>query len=346
MFRREKPGARRLGATVLACALVSGGAPPAFAGERDPTAADALFQQGRTEAAAGQFERACVHFEESYRLDPTVGTLLNWADCSEHRGQIAAALVHFSEARREFVPADNRVPYVEQRIASLKSRVPRLKIDAPADPQARVERDGVELGPGALNVALPLEPGHHVVRVQAPGRKDHEVTVEVPEGAEQEIRAEVGEALSTASAAVNASPLGVNGNPAHQRSASAGPWIALGIGAAGVLVGAVAGALVIGDASTVSQQCPSHSCPTSAADKNASDAASRAQTMETVSTIGFGVGAAGGAVALVWRLVDSSQRSATAAGAGATGKTRASGAWVVPTAGRASLGVAAGGTFE
>ena len=74
---------RRLIAPIVAAAsLVSARAPAA--NEVDEAAARVLFGEGRKLAAAGDYAAACPKFEESFRLDPGIGTGFNLADCWEH----------------------------------------------------------------------------------------------------------------------------------------------------------------------------------------------------------------------------------------------------------------------
>ena len=71
--------------------------------EAGPSAADrlratALFQEGRALMAAGRIDAACPALEQSQRLDPSGGTLLNLALCRERAGELARALTAFNQA--------------------------------------------------------------------------------------------------------------------------------------------------------------------------------------------------------------------------------------------------------
>jgi tetratricopeptide (TPR) repeat protein len=145
-----------------------------------PTPADRalatdLFQRGRKALLAGIYAEACPLLEESQRLDPAGGTLLNLALCHEQLGRTATAWSEFhdalAQARRE--RRDDRVKYAQEHIAALDKRLSRLVIElAPevsALPGLRVERDGSELRASAFGAAMPVDPGEHVVRATAPG---------------------------------------------------------------------------------------------------------------------------------------------------------------------------------
>lgn len=143
-----------------------------------PTPADRvlatdLFQRGRAALLAGAYPEACPLLEESQRLDPAGGTLLNLALCHEQIGRTASAWSEFLEglsiARREH--REDRIKYASEHIAGLEQRLSRLTVK-PTDadlPGLTVERDGTPLRRSAWGVATPVDPGEHSVTVRAPG---------------------------------------------------------------------------------------------------------------------------------------------------------------------------------
>jgi hypothetical protein len=336
----------------LASASVARGA------DRDPTTAQALFEQARADAAAGKYATACPRFEESFRLDPSVGTLLNMADCAEHLGHVASALAHFTDALVQLPATDDRVSYVKERVAKLKPRVPHLQIDTASAEPVVILRDSVEIGPASRNIPLPVEPGPHVIVVRAAGRKDRELRVDLAEGAEQHVRAEPGDPLPSAAAVATIPVVSSQAGPSPAIPTSGAatsttgrgalPWLATAVAGAGVAAGAVAGVLALSDASQVKQLCANHTCSNTNDFTNASNTASRGKTEETVSTVGFGVGIAGAALATYLWLRPSSgtERTSTLGG----GSHTASGgsvtsAWAAPWGGPTGGGLAVGARF-
>src|SRR5262245_57161497 len=60
--------------------------------------AAALFEEGRALFKEERFAEACPKLEESQRLSPSGGTLLNVAACHERLGKVATAWVEFQQA--------------------------------------------------------------------------------------------------------------------------------------------------------------------------------------------------------------------------------------------------------
>src|SRR5215831_11151206 len=91
-FKRRRFGWAALAA--LAAGALHAGAAHA-ANEVDEAAARVLFGEGRRLAGTGDYAGACPKFEESFRLDPGIGTGFNLADCWEHLGRTASAWGRF-----------------------------------------------------------------------------------------------------------------------------------------------------------------------------------------------------------------------------------------------------------
>src|SRR6188474_3327999 len=161
----------------------------------DAAAAEQLFTAGREAFERGDFASACPKFEESQRLDPAAGTLINLATCYEKLGRLASAWEAWRSALQVLSRTDERRPAVERLADAMEKRVPRLFIElAPgAPPATHVSRDAVDLGPASLGVGLPVDPGRHLVIATAPGRLERRYDVEVAEGKTQKLVVEPGE---------------------------------------------------------------------------------------------------------------------------------------------------------
>jgi hypothetical protein len=150
-----------------AAALVLTSLSPAAQAD-DRASAQALFDAGKLLVADGKHAEACPKFEASFTLDKTLGTLLNMADCHEKVGKLATAWAEFGEAaERAARSGDDRATFARDREGALTPRLPKLviEIDNPR-PALTVFRDEARIEPAMYGVALPVDPGKHVISVR------------------------------------------------------------------------------------------------------------------------------------------------------------------------------------
>ncbi len=133
----------------------------------------------------GDLATACPALEESQRLDPGVGTLLNVAVCHEQSGRTATAWTDFEEALAiaEREGQAERAEFAREHMASLEPRLSRIVLVVPADVDRAtptIRRDGSEVARPAWGRAIPIDPGPHTIEVAAPGFQTWTATVTVP----------------------------------------------------------------------------------------------------------------------------------------------------------------------
>jgi hypothetical protein len=148
----------------------------------DKVAAQALFEDGRTLVAAGKYAEACPKFADSERLDASVSTLLNLANCWEKLGRYATAWATYKEAESA-ANAAKRQDYMvtaQRHAEALAPKLSRLTINV-QQPIAgiRVLRDGVLVGSAQWGSPIPVDPGLRTVEASAPGYKEWGGNVEV-----------------------------------------------------------------------------------------------------------------------------------------------------------------------
>ena len=275
----------------------------------DKSLATILFREGRALMATGSIHEACQKLEESERLDPSGGTILNLALCHERDGRFACAWSEFSEAatvaRRE--GRQDREVEATGHVRGLEPRLSRLTIVVPAGTQVeglRIERDGRELVPAAWSIAIPVDGGEHVVHATALGREPFITKIIV--GNESDLQTVEIPVLATPVVVVGpprvSAPMASTGVPAAAGSVSAAAAEApmtpataarlrrIGIGATGVGVVAlgVAGyllksALSAKDASNA--DCTGNECGSTGRQKR-SDAVSRGNWATLLSISG------------------------------------------------------------
>jgi hypothetical protein len=252
----------------------------ARAAGNDPAAAEALFRDGRAAAQKGDWETACPKLRESQRLDPAAGTLLNLADCEEHRGKIATAWQLYRQVVESLPESDERVPFAKKRAADLERKLPHLtvRLVGPVPNGAKVVRNEIELSDASLGSALPVDPGAYKIVVTAPGHEPSTKEVVVAEGASPLIEIRAG------------APLGTTEIPPPKTTSNrTAGWVVGGIGVAGLGVGAVAGILTLGKKGTVDDNCNAEK----RCNQAGYDAAQSGKTLGMVTTTGLVVGAIG-----------------------------------------------------
>jgi hypothetical protein len=293
----------------------------ASAQTRDAAAAEALFSEGRRAFGAEDYFAACQKFDESQRLDPAAGTLINLAACYEKLGRLASAWESWREALRHLRRDDERRPIVQQRAQALESRLPRLEVQLAADtpPGTSVTRDGVPLGAASLGVALPVDPGKHLVIATAPRHEPAEYVLHLREGETAGVIVEPGN-LRREPVQPEAAPAPASSAPPAavvDDSADAGSerrtlgFVIGGVGIAGLAAGTISGLIALGRKSTVEESCD-RTGDRLRCDPAGLDAAESGRTFATLSTVSFALGAAATGVG-AWLILTSGNGSTAAA---------------------------------
>ncbi|HVJ19119.1 MAG TPA: hypothetical protein VM686_27055 [Polyangiaceae bacterium] len=264
---------------------------PAVAQEaRNPAVAEALFEEAQQLVKAGDYEKACPKFKQSYEADPAGGTLLNLADCYEREGKTALAWSSFREARvvAQREGRNDRVAFADERLKALEQRLSRLTIVVISDraPGQTVTLDGVTLGETAWGVALPVDPGRHELRSEAPGRQPFVIAFDVA-GPGDKHEVEVPPLASTPAERTDSAPVA---EKAGGSSSNTLGWVFLGGGVVAVGAGSYFGLQAISRWDERNDLCAG-GCT-----EDAKEAGDDAQTSATISTVGFGVGLAAIAV--------------------------------------------------
>ncbi|MDI1450421.1 hypothetical protein [Polyangium sp. 6x1] len=280
---------------------------------QDVAAAEALFQKGVAEMEAQQFAVACPHLAESQRIDPRPGTLYTLAYCEMSAGRIATAVAHYEDYLRAYdrMKPDQQAKHADRaRQASaqkeaLSKDVPELSIVLPPGAPAgtRVRRDGTEMGAAMLGIALPLDPGEHVVLLEVPGAKAVETKVSVERGEKKTLELELpapdvaADPKPALAPIVAETPKVLDAPASRSGGLRTGGFVALGIGAAGLLAFGVTGGLAVAKKADVAANCRGTMC-----NQAGMDAVDQGRLFGNVATVGLGVGLVGavaGAVLLV-----------------------------------------------
>jgi hypothetical protein len=328
-----------------ACWIVLAILTPALAHAQAGASAEAA-----TELRAGfalrkerRFAEALPHLETSHRLMPQVKALLNMADCEEHLGRLLAAEQHWLEAR-DLAAAkgdDAARDEASERLQAIEGRIPRVTVilanGSPAS--ASVTLDGAPVAGPWLGVALPSEPGRHVVEALAVGFETARAEVDLAE--RQSVRIELSllplppshEAAAIPEEHARPAPLVAtserapdSAKPAARlpRGSARGGSVPLlyvglgvtGLGLAGIGLGAIEGLAAQQDHASAVGACNGSGCPVAAQLLQAN--ANNEATIATVSFVTGGLLAAGGGL-VIWLATRSSP---PATGASSVGTVR------------------------
>jgi hypothetical protein len=247
MLGRYQLVRRPLTAAVMAMAglLCGAGRVQAAPSADEKALATMLFQDGRALMAEGRIPEACQKLQESQRLDPGGGTLLNLALCHEQESRLAHSWSEFKEAlimARADARTDREIE-AAKHVAALEPRLSRLTIVVPTAAQVDgllIEQDGREVGRGSWSTAIPIDGGEHILRATAPGRDPFATTIVI--GKESDTRTVEIPVLAIAVVAV--APSGP-ATPEPSRTAWFSParlrWGGIAVAGAGVLVWGAAG---------------------------------------------------------------------------------------------------------
>lgn len=150
--------------------------PPAWAQPttEDKALATALFKEARELLARNETSKACRKFQESHRIDPSGGTLLNLAACHEKLGRTASAWTEYNEAlalaRRD--NRGDRIQFAADHIKAIEPRLSHIVVEVPQSAQLEgleIRRDGTVLRRAAWGSRMPVDPGMHVIEAGAKG---------------------------------------------------------------------------------------------------------------------------------------------------------------------------------
>jgi hypothetical protein len=311
------------------CTLTSSALPShALAQAEDQAGARALFTDGKRLMKAGKYAEACPKLEAAQKLYSSAGILLNLGDCYEKIGRTASAWTRFGEAA-SVATRSNRAEDADEarrRQEALEPTLVRLTIRVPSPvPGLVVSRDGVTLDEAIWGTTLPVDPGDHLVRAEAPGyepwstsvsvtRRGDTLTVKVPK-------------LSAVATVEKLPPERIPDTPPKppvRASSGGGNGLAWGLLLGGVVVGATGGGLMLFESQRAS-------AARNKGDQPGYDATRTPWTIGLVSAIAGGVAGIAGIV--LFAVGSSSSPDST--------KADTTTAWIAPGPG----GIQIGGTF-
>jgi hypothetical protein len=185
----------------------------------------------------------------------------------------------------------------QAELAELRPRIPALELTVAGVPRqdVTIQLDGATLPPALLGTRIPIDPGQHLLEVRyadqaqkksfvANERQVVPISMQFREVAPAQAKPD---SALPAAAASSSSPPQVDTGGRAQRTVG---WVAVGVGSAGVAVGAVAGLLAMNQHGELEGACQNGSCWPDKADQVDSY-----NTKRSISSVAF---IAGGVIGL------------------------------------------------
>jgi hypothetical protein len=245
--------------------------------------------------------------EQSYELVPAPTIAILQGDALVHMGELRRAEQKFQVALQTPLGPESPAAYRQaaelaaSRLSDLDKKIPRLTLvvehASAARDELELELNGESQSAALLGIERRVDPGKYEFVVKQPGGRIHRRVFNLTEGANERVVVDLkGEQITKAIA---------RGDPAADESSGwfdrrrAG-WIGIGVGAAGLTTGAIAGLIMANKNSKLEERC-TPTCPASMADD-----VSTFETARTVSLVGFGAGLLGMGVGATLLLTDKS----------------------------------------
>jgi len=330
--------------------------------DADRATARELGQQGERALFAKDYKKAEDRFRRADQLVHAPTLELGLARALAGEGKYVEAQETYNRIVRQGVapgaPAafEHALEDAKKEVGTVSPKIGGVTITVSASgggdvPGASVVLDDAPVNTASLGVRRLVDPGAHVLRATAAGYKPAELRFSVPEGGSVTEALTLDKDLSAPAPATV--PAGASATPANAAPATAGPaaattpeqpqaasghksilpWVAFGLGGAGLALGAVTGAMAMGKHSDLATAC--NAGPSSCPSTQQSNIDSY-HTMGLLSTVGFVVGGVGVAAGAVLLLMQPKAESAPAAAQPAALR-------VTPVVGPGSIGAV--GTF-
>jgi tetratricopeptide (TPR) repeat protein len=297
-------------ALALATALLAAPLPAAQAAPRAPTAAQketarGLMQLGDAKLRAGDAQAALDAYRAADEIMGVPTTRYAVGRACARLGLLVEAVDHLQGAVRYPKRPDEPAAFAEARTAAarldaeLATRIPTLhvRVRGPrGDIPVELTIDESPVDPRARGLPQRLDPGSHRVRALADGYRPAELEVVLEAGESRTVELALAPAASPEPASPPLSPAPTPRGPAAADASHGLPtasWAAFGVGAAGLVLGTVTGAISLARASDLADRCPDRVCDEAERDEHDTILA-----LANASNVGFALGAAGAAVGL------------------------------------------------
>lgn len=287
---------------ILAAALTLSVPGVAFAdpSPQDISQARDLGQQAQAALDAGNFAESEKLWKAAADLYPAAPTLtLGLARSQAKQGKYVLAKESYNKIIREQSNNPNASQAFKDALAAAQTEIDQVSakiahvtitVDGGAT-GATVTIDNENVPSAGLGVPRNVDPGQHTVKAAADGYQAAETTFTVGDAGNAEAKLTLTKLATTATPPPTTGPTSSPTTTTERDHTYA--YIGFGVGAAGLVLGAITGGIALGKHSDLDKACTGGKCPS---DKK--DDVSSYHTVATLSTVGFivaGVGVAAGA---------------------------------------------------
>jgi hypothetical protein len=280
--------------------------------DADRATARELGKDGETALTKRDFKTAEDLFRRAESLFHAPTLLLGYARAEAGLGKVVNAAEAYNRIIREGV-SPGAPPVFVNALASAKAEVGAVQariatvtitIAGPADP--KVTLDDTPVPSAALGVRRPIDPGAHVLKATADGFDPGQTTFSVADAGSTTAALTLNKTKAVPAGAVAVLPVPgptptttTPPEPSSPPPLDSGPAtgagstqrtigiVGIGVGAAGLVLGGITGALAMGKHSSINTACGGTTCPSS----ESSDISSY-HSLASISTVGFIAGAA------------------------------------------------------
>ncbi|HSQ67162.1 MAG TPA: hypothetical protein VLM85_28285 [Polyangiaceae bacterium] len=290
----------------------------------------AALDKGDGKTAEDRFHRAVTIFDNAKApVPPTL--LLGYARGAAKNNHFIAAEEAYNRIIRSGLPPGAPAPFVKaledakQEIGAVAARIANVTINVSGCDNPSVTLDGAPVPSVVLGVKRPIDPGSHELKAEAAGCKPNGTTFTVADGKETTASVALERAAQASATTPTPTPTPTPPpatappptptqapTPAEADTGSSGGgmrvagWVGIGVGGAGLILGAVTGGVALGKHGDLANVCTNGTCPPSA-----QDTLDSYHLMGTLSTVGFIVGGAGLAAGVTLLLLAPSSHKAT-----------------------------------
>lgn len=339
------PSRSRLLPAAFAAALLSLSSLTAVAAPtaKDREEAKTRLAEGRVAIGINQFDEAIKAFRLSDQLDPSPQTKLELVEALIGGGKLIEASKILNGLLDANAGHPKKIKESAQKLLSgLEPRIPWIlvKLTGPSADAAKVTVDGTKIED--IEFETPFDPGSHAVVAEAEGyfrvekrvkldegqhgvvkidmkpsaakkkKKKQPAASADPDGDTEEVSAEEEETEEEETApkkrkkGADADAEGSGGGGITKHGLFVPTVVTGGVGALGLLIGTISGAVALSQTAAVKKSCDGTTCPDSASLRSSRDAALLSGNVSTASFIIGGAGLAAGGIMLALILTSDS----------------------------------------